>query len=74
MQPIIELTYSNTSHQIEKTLEGEIFTAIMRVGVNVDKDRLIKALSDAKAFYYEGYEAGRQDTIAAYERKGTTET
>lgn len=35
--------------------ENEIYKAIQRVGVNVDKDELIKALAYDRDQYYKGY-------------------
>lgn len=35
--------------------EGEVMRAVREVGVVIDKDRLLQALTDAKHFYEEGY-------------------
>lgn len=56
MQSIIELAYS----QMRMEQEGEVMKAVQRMGVNVNKDRLLQALADARAFWHEGYEAGRR--------------
>lgn len=53
MQPIIELMYS----QMRMEQENEVMKAVQSVGVNVDKERLIQALTDAQKFYSEGYMA-----------------
>lgn len=57
MQPIIELAYS----QMQMEQENEVMRAVQKIGVNVDKDRLIQALTDARKFWDEGYEAGRRE-------------
>ena len=54
MKPIIELAYS----QMRMEQENYILRAVQGVGVSVDKDRLIQALTDAHLFWDEGYEAG----------------
>lgn len=50
--------------QIEMTMENETLKAVQRVGIDVDKDELIKALEyDRKQYeagYRAGFEAGRQ--------------
>ena len=50
--------------QIEMSMDGEILKACQRVGIEVDKDELIKALEyDRKQYeagYRAGFEAGRQ--------------
>lgn len=55
--------------QIELTMEGEILKACQRVGVNVDKDELVKALQyDRKQYekgYKDGYEKGKEDALHA---------
>ena len=53
MTPFIEIVKSNVSCEVE----NEIMRAVYRVGVIVDKERLVQALTDAKAFWREGYEA-----------------
>jgi rubrerythrin len=54
MEPIIELFQT----QMRMEQEGHILKAVVDVGVNVNKERLFKALSDAKSFYEEGYADG----------------
>lgn len=47
---------------IESELEKEVFRSCAKVGVNVDRKRLIQAVEDARAFYYEGYADGKRDS------------
>lgn len=56
MKPIIEMIQG----QLESQIEGEVYRAVQHVGINVDKERLLQALKDARAFWQEGYEAGRR--------------
>ena len=47
----IDIIYSN----MQMKLENEVFKAIQNVGINVDKDELIKALSYDRQQYKKGY-------------------
>lgn len=51
MKPIIEIVTSNIQTQVE---EG-CLRACQNIGITVDKERLIQALTDASKFYDEGY-------------------
>lgn len=44
--------------EVEAKMEGEVLKAIQRVGVNVDKEELIKAIRYDRAQYEKGYEDG----------------
>lgn len=48
--------------QMRSQIEGEIYRAVMNVGVNVDKDELIKALEHDRNQYQKGYK-DRDDQI-----------
>lgn len=61
MKPIIEVY----QQQVNDFYEGEVMKAVHKVYVNVDKDRLVKAITDARAFYEEGY----TDAISALRRQ-----
>lgn len=54
MEPIIKLAMTDLSAQ----LEGTIMQYVQHIHVDVDKERLIQALTDARKFYDEGYRAG----------------
>lgn len=41
--------------QMRSQIEGEIYRAVMNVGVNVDKDELLKALQYDREQYQKGY-------------------
>lgn len=57
MQPIIDLMMTDLRTQ----MEGTILKAVQEVGVVVDKERLMQALTDAREFFEEGYRAGYAD-------------
>ena len=59
MKPIIETYYS----QLETQLENEILKGVQSVGVQVDKERLLQALKDAKEFWHEGYKDGYRAAV-----------
>lgn len=61
--PIL-LIYSEEQQQIEKQVEKLVLTAVQKVGVDVDKNELLKALA-----YDRGqYEKGRADALASIVR------
>lgn len=67
MMPIIEMM----AKDIRMKQEECITNAVHEVGVFVDKERLVQALTDARAFYDEGYRAGYHAArMAEVERDG----
>lgn len=48
--------------QMRNQIEGEIYKAVMNVGVNVDKEELLKALQYDREQYQKGYK-DRDDQI-----------
>lgn len=54
MKPIIE----TIQKQLTMSFEEGVVKAVQEVGIVVDKERLEKALYDAKSFYEEGYKDG----------------
>lgn len=54
----IEIFVSDMETEIANEQEKEIFKAIQRIGVNVDKDELVKALQYDRTQYEVGYEDG----------------
>ena len=48
--------------QMRSKIEGEIYRAVMNIGVNVDKDELVKALEYDRNQYQKGYK-DRDDQI-----------
>lgn len=62
MQPIIEIIEADR----QAAIEGEVLRAVQRIGVNVDKDRLIQALTEARKFYDEGYRAALANGVGRW--------
>ena len=48
--------------QMRNQIEGEIYKAVMNVGVNIDKEELLKALQYDREQYQKGYK-DRDDQI-----------
>lgn len=53
MLPIIDVIQA----QMQTAYEDEVLRAVQKVGVIVDKERLMQALTTARKFYEEGYRA-----------------
>ena len=69
MKPIIEEIVGEFRIQEENL----IMRAVADVGIYVDKPRLIQALTDAKAFYEEGYRAAMRKANVVEVRHGEWE-
>ena len=63
MQSIIDAVY----HQQMTDIENGICKAVLDVGINVDKERLTRAIEDARSFYAEGYKRGKKDALKEQE-------
>ena len=57
-QPIIKVQMAQMDAEI---LDG-CFKVAQKYHIDIDEGRLVQALTDAEAFYNEGYEAGKRDT------------
>ena len=51
----IHLITQDVMTQLDKNVEESVLTAVRQVGVNVDREELIRALRDSKEQYYKGY-------------------
>ncbi len=51
------------SRQMEIQMEGEIMKAVQRVGIDVDKDELLRALRYDRGQYQKGYMDGFRDAL-----------
>ena len=49
---------------IDVAIENECLQIAQTFGFDVNRDQLIKALTDAHRFYDDGYEAGKRDAMA----------
>lgn len=65
MEPII----TQVMGQMHTEYENGALRAVQMVGFDVDKDRLLQALTDARAFYEEGYRAAmrRSEWISVHD-------
>lgn len=54
----INLFVSDIATQVDKQIEATIVTAVQKVGIDVDKDELIKALAYDRNQYEKGYRDG----------------
>lgn len=62
MEPIIKVCMAELNTQ----MEGDVLKVCHSYGIEVDKERLMQALTDARAFYDEGYRDGRSDAEASW--------
>lgn len=51
----IEILTTDIQTQIDKGLEEEVFKAVVSVGINVDKEELLRALQYDRSQYQKGY-------------------
>lgn len=59
----IEVLLTDIQHQIAQKQDEQIYNAVVSVGVNVDKEELIRALQYDRDQYNKGYADGRRDAI-----------
>ena len=59
----IEKIYGELQTQIVQEDENMVMKAIREVGINVDKEELIKALQYDRNQYTKGYEDGKNDVL-----------
>jgi hypothetical protein len=57
----IDILVSDIQHQIAKQQDEEIYKAVVSVGVNVDKEELVRALAYDRHQYMKGYADGEAD-------------
>lgn len=57
---LMKSAIESINYQVNKQIENEVLNAVMRVGINVDKDELLKAL----AYDRNQYQKGRNDRDA----------
>ena len=59
----IEILMTDIQHQIAEQQDEQIYKAVVSVGINVDKDELIRALKYDRFQYSRGYDDGRADAF-----------
>ena len=57
----IDIIYDNINVEFGKKLDSEIYTAVLRYGINVDKGELLRALKYDRNQYRQGYMDGMAD-------------
>lgn len=65
----INLFISDIASEIDKQIEATVVTAVQKVGIDVDKDELVKALDYDRKQYKKGYEDGYVDGAINGKRK-----
>ncbi len=59
----IDILVADIQHQIVQQQDEEIYKAVVSVGINVDKEELIRALSYDRHQYSKGYADGRASAM-----------
>lgn len=59
----IEMLVADIQHQIAQQQDEEIYKAVVSVGINVDKDELIRALAYDRKQYSKGFVDGRSSAL-----------
>ena len=62
----VDLFYDKVHYELEKELDSTVTKAIQTVGINVDKEELIKALQYDRGQYEKGY----KDGVASLRQRG----
>lgn len=57
----IDILVSDIQYQIAEKQDEQIYKAVVSVGINVDKDELIRALKHDRNQYSKGYSDGKAD-------------
>lgn len=60
-EPPITMTTEKATSKIAEGLDNQIVGEVLKIGINVDKDELIKALKYDREQYEKGYEDGYID-------------
>ena len=64
----IDMMMTDIRHQIEKQQDEEIYKAVVSVGINVDKEELIRALRYDRQQYEKGFLDGQAAAVSAMVR------
>lgn len=60
----IDILIADIQHQIAEQQDEQIYKAVVSVGINVDKEELIRALQYDRQQYELGYADGKVDAMA----------
>ena len=67
----IELITDNVLTQIRNAQEDYVYKVVQNMGVNVNKEELLKALAYDRQQYQKGYEDGVRDIIELLKKRST---
>lgn len=59
--PIELFSVTEYAHHIDEQIESAVYEAVTKVGINVNKEELVKALQYDRHQYEKGYEDGTKD-------------
>lgn len=68
----IDVMIADIQHQIAQQQDEEIYKAVVSVGINVDKDELLRALQYDRQQYDKGYADGHRDAMESIVGEGNT--
>ena len=57
----IAIFQNRMEHNIRESVDGTIYEAVLKIGVHVDRDELLRALRYDRDQYAKGYEDGKRD-------------
>lgn len=58
------------TEQIKTNYDNAIYSAVQNVGINVDREELLKALEYDRGQYEKGYKDGRKDAFESFHEMG----
>ena len=61
----IHLIFDDIKIQLDKNVEDCVYSAVQNVGVNVDRDELIRALKYDREQYQSGYRDGQAEVLVS---------
>lgn len=61
----IHLIYDDIKLQLDKNVEDYVYSAVQNVGVNVDREELIRALKYDREQYSSGYRNGQAEVLVS---------
>lgn len=62
----VKFNFGDIQMQIVKQQENEVYMAVQKCGVDVDKEELKRALKYDREQYEKGYEDGRKDAVVEF--------
>ena len=62
-RPPIDMLITDIQHQIAQQQDEEVYKAVVSVGINVDKEELLRALRYDRDQYEKGFADGKADAL-----------